>query len=155
MAASLSKRAITSAGARGDRGPRRLARILQRFCLVGSLIGPILVGTALAQNWELVSRSPANDEFHIDRSTLLRDGDMRRIWMLANYAGPIDSGARSLRFLAEYRCDAEEWRTVEVLETAAPMGAGEARRRNSGFGEWREVDAESVIELVMRAVCSE
>jgi hypothetical protein len=129
--------------------------VVLRLCVLGFLSGPLLPGTALSQTWELVSRSAGNDEFHIDRSTLLRDGDLRRIWMLANYAGPIDSGARSLRFLAEYRCDTEEWRTVEVLETAAPMGAGEARLRGSGFGEWHEVGAESVSELVMRAVCGE
>jgi len=129
--------------------------VVRDLCLVGALSGLLMPGAAVAQTWELVSRSAANDEFHIDRSTLLRDGELRRIWMLANYAGPIESGARSLRFLAEYRCDAEEWRTVEVLESTAPMGAGEVRRRGSGYGEWHEVDAESVIELVMRAVCNE
>jgi len=108
-----------------------------------------------ARDWELVLRTPNNDEFHLDRASLLRDGDMRRVWMLASYAQTIESGGRSLRFLVEYRCDAEEWRTVEVLESSAPMGTGEIRRRGEGFGEWRKVDPESVIEKVMLSVCSD
>lgn len=121
---------------------------LALFCLG---YGPMSV----AHEWELVQRTPNNDEFHLDPPSLLRDGDMRRVWMLANYAQTIESGGRSLRFLVEYRCDAEEWRTVEVLESSAPMGTGEIRRRGEGFGEWRKVDPESVIEKVMLSVCSD
>lgn len=110
---------------------------------------------SFAQSWELVAKSSGLHEFHVDRSTVLRESELRRVWMLASYTEPIRPGALSLRFLVEYRCDAQEWRTVEVLEASGTMGSGELRRRDSGFGDWRAVDPGSPIDLVMGEVCAD
>ena len=137
--------------------PKRVA-VLRRVGILkraAILLCLIVAPCSMAQSWELVARSSDLDEFHVDRSTVLRENELRRVWMLASYTEPIRPGALSLRFLVEYRCDAQEWRTVEVLEASGTMGSGELRRQNGGFGDWRAVDPESPIEMVMREVCTE
>jgi len=134
------------------------AEVLRRVGIMkraAILLCLIVAPCSMAQSWELVARSSDLDEFHVDRSTVLRENELRRVWMLASYTEPIRPGALSLRFLVEYRCDAQEWRTVEVLEASGTMGSGELRRQNGGFGDWRAVDPESPIEMVMREVCTE
>lgn len=93
-----------------------------RFVLLTLLL------TAAAPAWtDWVRYSETKSAFHyLDPDTILRDGNLVRVWTLQDWNEPGSDGTRSLRILFEFDCQEERMRSVSAFAHSGHMAGGQA-----------------------------
>lgn len=120
----------------------------------------ILTPTAQAE-WVKVAQT---DEtvYYLDPSTLRREGALRQIRELQDFAAPRPGGARSRDALFEFDCSAERWRVLAITDQAEPMGTGKVVGTWTGESAWSyvapttgsNIPASTTNRAIFRYVCS-
>lgn len=83
---------------------------------------------------------------------------MRRVWIVLNLAEPIrlpETGgpARSVAFLADYRCAEQSWRPVEGSWYRGPDAQGLAFEERPRLSEERGVQPGTLVAVFLEAAC--
>jgi hypothetical protein len=113
----------------------------------------MLAGSAWAE-WVLVTKNSANSEFYLDRSTIKKDGNKRKVWILLNFGKP-ENKKESEIIREEYDCAEEQAQFLYVSTHSAPMGKGklidvyEYKEPN-----WGEIPPSSPFRDILNIVCS-
>ena len=78
------------------------------------LIGLAIISQGAYAEWSLI-RESANSYHYVDKATLSRDGEVRRIWWLMNLKPQLVSvaGVSSIVGYAEINCESRQSRTLE------------------------------------------
>jgi hypothetical protein len=120
-----------------------------------SLLLPLLLlatGSAWA-GWEEIGTS--NEvTFYIDRATLRKDGNLRRIWVVMDLKQRDKSGAMSIRTRNEYDCKGERRRHLAVSAHTEPMAGGTLIANENPSG-WREIPPGSISEDMLKIACAQ
>lgn len=127
-----------------------------RLPAVAILLAAVLwSGSSLAQpdsRWRLVGQSPSV-RLHYDPSTLVREGDIRKVRELQDLDAPDPDGVRSRVYLNEYDCRNQMHRLGQMQSYAGPMLSGERRFDVREMGYWRRIPGGSVFAQVYQQVC--
>ena len=95
----------------------------------------------------------------VDLGTITREGDARRAWIVMNFRESLpipETGGRafSVALVADYRCEAREWRPLENLWYRARNAEGLEWRQPSRQPVFRAVQPDTAIEFFLTAACA-
>jgi hypothetical protein len=122
------------------------------------LLLPILLlatGSAWAE-WEKIAAN--NDAtFYVDRATLRKDGNLRRMWSIQNLKQRNKDGEISRRIRYEYDCKGERSRALALSTHTEPMADGKTLFSSSGDlnDPWNDIPPESAGERILKIVCAQ
>ncbi len=125
------------------------------------LVLMLVVAPAAQAEWVKVAQ--ADDTFYyVDPATLRREGTLRQIREVQDFAAPRPGGARSRHALFEFDCSAGRWRVLAITDHAEPMGAGKVVGTWTGESAWSyvapltgsNIPASTTNRTTLRYVCS-
>ena len=129
------------------------------------MIRPLAAATALillscapwpAQaNWVGVAE---NDKIRVyaSRATLVRQGNLVRMWSLLDYDAAQESEQgtfRSAQTQDEYDCAVRRSRLLIVTRHEGRMGGGKVVHTDRTAGEWEDLPAEGLLPILFRFAC--
>lgn len=123
-----------------------------------SLLMPLLLlatGSAWA-GWEGVGTNDDGATIYVDRATIRKDGNLRRMWMLTDFKQRDKNGVMSMRQMNEYDCKSERGKLLAQSEHDKPMTGGKVLV-GSGVvhGGWYEIPPGTVAEGMLKIVCAQ
>ena len=117
------------------------------------LIAIFLTGSAWA-DWARISGN-AELTYYIDPATIRKDGNLRKVWSLLDRKEPDEKSAElSTRTRQEYDCKEERYRFLNMTEHSGQMATGNTLKSINTPSEWWDVPPKSMVEIVLKAVCS-
>jgi hypothetical protein len=137
-----------AAASRGSRSTGLLALAI----LTAALLWPAQAAAQVDSRWRLVGQS-ASVRLYYDPSTLVREGDIRKVRELQDLDAPDPDGVRSRVYLNEYDCRNQMHRLGQMQSYAGPMLSGERRFDVREMGYWRRIPGGSVFAQVYQQVC--
>ena len=108
---------------------------------------------AEAQNWTKFIESDSAVHY-IDLTTLRINGDMRKVWELADLKTRHPDGEMSRRYLTEIDCKEERNRILGNSEHPQPMAGGASLISNQKPSEWAYIAPGTLAAIVLRLVCA-
>jgi hypothetical protein len=125
---------------------------LKRNSLV-MLFLAILITPAQAQ-WEKISEN--NDLInYIDKSTIKKDGNLRKIWRLTDLKKREITGEMSIRMMVEHDCKEDLFRYLFVSNHSDPMAGGRIINQvRKDEKEWSQVPPETLSATIHKIVCA-
>ena len=112
----------------------------------------LLAGSAWAE-WVMYAESSTTYHY-FDPSTIRKDGNMRRVWLLNDFKQLAKDGTLSGRFRAEYDCKNERWRILAVSEHSEPMAGGSTMRSENDTNPWLDIPPDTFSEIIFKIVCA-
>ena len=115
-----------------------------------------LSGYALASDW--VSLGLADHAtYGIDRASIEKDGQLRRVWTMLDYREPQKSSQGktylSSRALMEMECAKHQVRTRSMSLYSGQHLSGEALTSEGIFDQWQAVPPNSPVATMFKVVC--
>ena len=90
---------------------------------IAFLMSLMLAAAPACAEWVKVGRTDAAVHY-VDTATVLKDGNLRRVWALQDMVQWGDDGIRSIRSLQEYDCAQERFRYLTVEAHSEQMAGG-------------------------------
>jgi hypothetical protein len=116
------------------------------------LISVFTSSSSLAQ-WELYGE--VTEAFlYIDFSTVRKDGNLRKVWVLQDLKQRQKEGALSLRARVEYDCKGERYRYLSATSHSSQMAQGNVINSQTGLSDWIDVAPRTATEDSFKLVCS-
>jgi len=110
---------------------------------------------AMAEWVSIGEQGPA--EVFVDKTTIVRTGDMATMWMLQELKTPGSAGGAayvSLKRQDEFDCKDPRTRGVQITAYPQPKGEGKAIASEKGSGAWSKIVPESTNELLWKIACA-
>jgi len=118
--------------------------------LVLSLLSVITVHAA----WEKVSENSRSINY-IDKTTIRKDGDLRKVWRLSDLKQREMTGEMSVRIRVEHDCKEDRFRYLYISNHSEAMAGGEIiHQGNKEDKDWSEVPPETLSAAVHKIVCA-
>jgi hypothetical protein len=119
------------------------------------LLSLLLLATGSAwAGWEEVART-ADSTFYVDRATLRKDGNLRRMWTLMAEKQRDKDGALSSRAKFEFDCKRERTRILAMSSHSEPMAGGKTLFMDGEHVEWDETPPGSFIGTMLEIACAQ
>jgi hypothetical protein len=117
------------------------------------VISVFISSSALAQ-WSKFEESPEAD-FYINKSSIRKDGNLRKVWMLQDLK-ELDKvgGELSRRLRIEFDCKQERSRIVSSSSHTDQMAKGKLITNISEVDKWDDVPPMSVSDTLLKLVCN-
>ena len=96
---------------------------------------------------------PGKATFYIDPNTASRDGNLRRIWSIADMKKRVE-GVLSSQSLYEFDCKEKRYRTLSFSMHSGHMAHGEIISKNNRPSEWEYIPPGNFLAETLRLVCS-
>ena len=99
------------------------------------------------------------DGNYVDRSTIRRNGDVSRIWILKDYASTQEDHGdvyKSTKQLKLFNCKEETSAILSLLRTSGSMGSGDvvwSIHQKYNELDWRQIVPDSVDETHWKIAC--
>ncbi len=110
---------------------------------------------AMAEWVSIGEQGPA--EVFVDKTTIVRTGDMATMWTLQELKTPGSAGGAayvSLKRQDEFDCKDPRTRGVQIAAYPQPKGEGKAVASEKGSGAWSKIVPESTNELLWKIACT-
>ena len=95
--------------------------------------------------------------YGIDRASIEKDGELRRVWTMLDYREPQKSSQgktyRSSRALMEMECAKHQVRTRSMSLFSGHHLSGEALTSEGVFDQWQAVPPNSPVATMFKVVC--
>ncbi|MBS0164633.1 surface-adhesin E family protein [Nitrospira sp. CMX1] len=111
-------------------------------------------GSASAE-WHLLDGNN-HAKVYIDRETIIRTGDVVKVWILDDLKTPHTrefSSFSSVRAQEEHDCSKERFRLVAIEQFAGNMGTGDSIYKKSGESGWAPIPRGTMAQSVWKFVC--
>jgi hypothetical protein len=127
-----------------------------RKCLIKKtlLLALMLVTGSVWAEWVMVSVSVTEQDFYIDKDTIRKDGNLRKVWSVNNLKQRDKYGGMSYRGRDEFDCKSERKRTLSVSLHSEPMADGKILFDEQGSGEWTDVPPDTPMARILKIVCA-
>jgi hypothetical protein len=107
----------------------------------------------VAANWVKVGETENYDAF-IDRDTIVKNGQLRKFWMIRNLKMQSRVG-QSDRFQEEYDCQEERGRTLYWSTHSGSMASGEMLGLIQRVTDWSPIPPHTIDWDILKFVCLE
>ena len=114
----------------------------------------MLAGSAWAEEWVMYSKTEKDGTSYLDPATILKDGNMRRVWLLKNFNQRNNDGAMSNRNRMEIDCKHERFRFLAMSTHSEPMAGGETLIRLGEANNWMPFAPGPEEKRIFNIVCS-
>lgn len=115
----------------------------------------IMFATPVCAGW--MNMEETDDEIqYIDPDTIVREGELRKVWQLSDRKKANKDGVMSLRVLVAFHCSGDAYRLLEMFAYSKPMATGEVIDSLSygPLSEWGELPQRSVKERIALIACA-
>ena len=93
--------------------------------------------------------------FYIDYTTIRKDGNVRKVWLVNDKKQRDNDGVVSSRSQQEFDCKAESNRTIALSTHTGPMAGGDALFTGGADPRgWRAIPPNTAIETILKIVCA-
>lgn len=116
------------------------------------LLALLLVTSSAWAGWVQVTQTDSSD-FYIDPETIRRDGNLVRVWQIAELKQRDKDGELSRRSRMEYDCKQERRRSLSLSTHSEPMAGGKTLESFTPDGSWREIPPDSAGSDILKIVC--
>lgn len=114
----------------------------------------LLVTCPAWAEWVLVGGS--KEAFaYIDSTTIRRDGNLRKVWVLFDKKQRDAYGNLSARMRNEYDCSQEKYRNLTFTAFFEPMGDGKIGYSDSSISQWTDIAPGTIDNTILRFVCTQ
>jgi hypothetical protein len=113
-----------------------------------------IAGSSWAEEWR---HGPTTNEaaFFIDPTSIRKDGNVRKVWQIQNFAHNFDDGAASSRARMGYDCVNERARMFSLSTHTQPMAYGNfVSNEQFEKEDWHDIAPGTVLETILKLVCS-
>ena len=119
----------------------------------------MLVTCAAWAEWVWVSDSASGRyNVYIDKTTIQRNGNLRKAWSLIDLTTRKENGSMSIRMMDEHDCKNMRYRTLYISEHSEHMGGGAVlSTRQESFTDpdsWFYIPPDSMKNEVQKIVCA-
>lgn len=114
----------------------------------------MLAGSAWAE-WVLTLRN-GDSIIYIDPETIRKDGNLRRVWTLIDYAQKSTNGRASTRLRVEYDCKEERHRVLSLSTHSEAMAGGDQLVSHT-YAEpikWDDIPPQTGFVTILKIVCA-
>jgi len=123
---------------------------MKSFATVFLLIASSIV---YAADWVKIGWSDAFATY-IDRASLVKNGSLRKVWVILDYKEKQEDGFLSERSSEEFECRQRLYRTRDINTFSGQMGQGQTVTHTPlGDSEWREIPPDSIVATVFKTAC--
>ena len=124
---------------------------MKSFATVFLLIASSIV---YAADWVKIGWSDAFATY-IDRASLVKNGSLRKVWVILDYKEKQEDGFLSERSSEEFECRQRLYRTRDINTFSGQMGQGQTVTHTPlGDSEWREIPPDSIVATVFKTACT-
>jgi len=102
--------------------------------------------------WEKIGETPVLTLF-MDRSTVQRDGAIRRVIEMQDLKVPDPDGVLSRRYTNEYDCDNQMHRIGRMTSWSGPRLTGRKVFDLTEWGYWRKIPSNGLFTVGFRLLC--
>lgn len=115
-----------------------------------------LLALVAAPAWAEWVQVVANDRtiFYIDPASIRKDGNLRKVWGIADLKQRDKDGTMSRRSRSEYDCKEERRRTLALSTHSEPMAGGLTLMSFEQASEWSAIPPDTVAETILKRVCA-
>ena len=92
--------------------------------------------------------------FYIDRTTIHKNGDLRRVWVIQDLKQRDSDGVISRRVLEEYSCKEKRRRILSISVHSERMAGGRNLDMDSTPSEWYPIAPGVTAEGIFGVVCA-
>lgn len=124
--------------------------MLRKLLVVGLVA---VTSTAYAAEWVQVAENSNGSTFSVEPSTLVRNGNIRRVWVLTSYGSTKSNGTRSYKSLSEFDCRERRSRDLATVYYDGVAGSGNSKS-TSGIEAWDYVVPGTAYETLANYVCA-
>ena len=124
-----------------------------------SILLPLLLLLATGSAWAGWEKIGETDQktIYVDRATLRKEGDLRRIWSIQDFKQRSKDGEMSSRMRSEYDCKGERYRFLGISTHSESMAGG--KMLFSALEDlkepWSEIPPESAGERILKIACAQ
>lgn len=111
-----------------------------------AILAACLLPTLAWANWVKVGDAEGVT-LYMDRSSMQREEDVRRVWEIQDLKAPDGDGVRSRRYLNEYDCKHQMYRIGNMVSYSGPMLTGRKLFEVEEKGYWRKVGGPTLFTL--------
>ena len=113
----------------------------------------MLAGSAWAE-WQEFTQSDTSVSY-IDLETIRKDGNLRKIWLLLNYAEKDTDGRVSTRMKQEFDCKEERRRALTISTHSEAMAGGKQLFSHTfDTPKWNEIPPNTNYMTLLKLVCA-
>lgn len=113
----------------------------------------LLVACPVWAEWIVIGVT-SNAVFYIDRATIRKNGDLRRVWVIQDLKQRDSDGVMSRRVLEEYGCKEKRRRILEISVHSERMAGGHNLDTDSTPSEWERIAPGVTAEGIFGVVCA-
>ena len=112
----------------------------------------MLAGSAWAE-WVIYETTDTNT-FYYDPTTIRKDGNMRRVWVLYDLRERYKEAEMSYRTQYEFDCKQERVRFLAASAHSEPMAGGKTLYSSGEENNWRAIAPGTIAETILKIVCA-
>lgn len=117
------------------------------------LVCLLLVTNAARGEWVKVGESAGNN-YYIDPTSIRKDEDLRKVWMIQDLKERDKAGEMSRRYREEYDCKGERKRFLSATSHSEPMAGGKTLLSSNEPSSWGDIRANTFGEDILKKVCT-
>ncbi|GEM_PF-1136641 len=91
--------------------------------------------------------------YYIDTASILKDGNLRKVWSIKNLKQRDKDGAMSYQIRSGYDCKEQRRWILSVSSRSAPMAGGKVIHAGKPNSEWNDMPSAGGFEVLMKVVC--
>ena len=113
---------------------------------------PSTAPSRIGPPWEKLGETPVLT-LYMDRSSVQREGTIRRVFEMQDLKVPDPDGVLSRRYVNEYDCDNQMHRIGRMTSWSGGALSGRKLFDVSDWGYWRKIPANGLFTVGFRLVC--
>jgi hypothetical protein len=91
---------------------------------------------------------------YIDRSSIVKNGSLRKIWVILDFKEKQEDRFLSERSSEEFDCRQRLYRTRDIRSFSGQMGQGQTVTHTPlGDSDWGEIPPDSIVETAFKVAC--
>ena len=127
---------------------------MKTLITIFTLVFTVMFSSTSFAEWTEVSKGGGGDTFYVDFERIRKHGGYTNYWMLTDFFKPNEYGDLSSRAHQQVDCEAFRVRSLSWSYHKKPLGRDGNKIHSPKTPEWVYPPPNSVLEEVLKAVCS-
>ena len=124
-----------------------MKKIILVFCI-------FITQTSVCAAWTLIATDiDSQDKYYIDRTSIRKDGNFRKAWLIKEEKKSTKSEVLSTRMRLEFDCINERFRYLSFTNHSGTMAQGRILYSQSETGRWNDTPPDSIGNEISQDIC--
>jgi len=122
-------------------------KIILIFCI-------FITQTSVWAAWTIIATDiDSQDKYYIDRTSIRKDGNFRKAWLIKEEKKSTKSEVLSIRMRFEFDCKNERFRYLSFTHHSGPMAEGRILYSQSEASGWYDTPPDSIGNEISQDIC--